>query len=161
MLLTLPPSRDTSSWLDKHSKQIGESLARLSETSQPISATAASIIKLSSVMSNFIGSGEKGAKNWFIYRFLDERTNCCAVEWNIHRRVLTQYGPLLRGSIILGFHGTRNGSDPIRMHLRPRLSFGGRHEIDFLPPVEQLETKERRVTLAIEPVESGATAASA
>jgi hypothetical protein len=153
MLLALQPSKDTSSWLDQHAKNIGEGLGKLAEIAQPINTMATNIIKVSSLMSNFIGSGEQGAKNWFIYRFLDEGRRCCAVEWNINLKVLKQYGPLLRGSIILTFHGTRKKNEPMRMLLRPRLGFGTDSDIAYVPPAEELE-KELPVELLLDPTEA-------
>ena len=107
------------------------------------------------VGSNFISSGEKDDKNWWIYRFLDAQKNCCVVEWNINHKVLEEYGPLLRGSIVLSFHGTSRSENgiPITMLLRPRLGFDRKASLNYLPPVEELDTDERRVALSITPIQ--------
>jgi hypothetical protein len=148
-LLGLQPSKDTASWVERNSEKLGESLAKLSNMTEPLSKIASSILKTSAVMSNFVTSSEKGAKNWFIYRFLDERRKCCAVEWNINRNVLHQYGPMLRGSILLAFHGSPKPTKPLTLLLRPRLNFG-KNLMDAQPPFEELETKDP-VALSINP----------
>jgi len=135
VLLTLQPSLEGSSLYDKYADKIGDSLSKLSEITQPFNQTAAGVFRLTAAMSNLISSGEKNDKKWFIYRFLDERKKCCAIEWNINRNVFENYGPLLRGSLILNFHGTKNaGSNgSIEMLLRPRLGFA-KYEIAYFPP---------------------------
>lgn len=148
-LLSLQPSRDTTSWFDRHFEKIGDSLVKLSEMAQPINHAAANILKVSSMMSSFISPGEGKAKNWFIYRFLDEGKACCAVEWNINKLVLQQVGSLLRGSIILTFHGTRNGTEPMTLLLRPRLNFS-KLPLNYIPAADEME-KEAPVSLLVEP----------
>src|SRR6266403_507639 len=111
-LLGLHPSLDTALWAERNAEKLTEGLAKLSNVTEPFSKIASNILKTSAVMSNFVTSDDKsknrfkrGQKNWFLYRFLDEKRRCCAVEWNISRNVMHQYGPLLRGSILLAFHG--------------------------------------------------------
>jgi hypothetical protein len=151
MLLTLQPSKDTTSWLERNADKLGDSLAKLADIASPVSGKAAGILKVSSLMSNFISSDQSGVRNWFLYRFLDETRNCCAIEWNIHRTVLEQYGPMLRGSIVLAFHGTPKNSKPIHLILRPRLCFSSRWELEHLPPLGQLEAGGK-VELTLNPV---------
>jgi hypothetical protein len=105
-------------------------------------------------MSNFISSDEKGTKNWFIYRFLDEKKKCCAIEWNIHHKVLEQYGTVLRGSLLLTFSGTKSDKGPITMLLRPRLGFDPDDALAFVPESEDLEN-DSPVMLSIDPVPPG------
>jgi hypothetical protein len=156
VLLTLQPSLEGSSLYDKYADKIGDSLAKISEITQPFNQTAAGVFRLTAVMSNLISSGEKNNKKWFIYRFLDEKKKCCAIEWNINRNVFENYGPLLRGSLILNFHGTKNtgSKGSIEMLLRPRLGFA-RPEIAYLPPESELEDKDP-VALTIAPIENSA-----
>jgi hypothetical protein len=149
-LLGLQPSRDLASWLERNADMVGKSLHEAADKASPMSTRAANILNASALMSNFIGSGERGAKHWFIYRCLDEKRKCAVVEWNIHRTVLEQYGPLLRGSLVLSFHGTWNRPKPITLLLRPRLGFSRASEIDYLPPEEELEG-ENPVALNIQP----------
>lgn len=150
-LLGLQPSKDTSSWVERNSERLGENLAKISNITEPFSKIASNILKTSAVMSSFVTSVDKGGqKSWFVYRFLDEKRKCCAVEWNINRSVLHQYGSVLRGSILLTFHGDTPPQDkPMTLLLRPRLNFGG-GPIDYLPPFEDLEAHDP-VALFIRP----------
>ena len=154
LVLALQPSKDTATWLDRYSEKLGDSLAKFSEAASPLSNTAAGIIKTSALLSNFISSDEKGQKNWFIYRFLDEKRKCVAVEWNISRNVVHGYGPLLRGSILLAFHGGGQPQKPLTLLLRPRIGLGkGGPALKFLPPWEELES-DNPVALSINPIAS-------
>jgi hypothetical protein len=150
LLLALQPSKDTSSWLERHAEKIGNSLSQLSDVTESFSKTASGILKASAIMSNFVSSDDNGQKNWFIYRFLDEKRKCPAVEWNIHRNVLHRHGSLLRGSILLAFHGNRKPDKPLTLLLRPRLCFG-KDSLNYLPEAKDLE-QENPVALSINPV---------
>ena len=161
-LLGLQPSLNTASWAERNAKKLSESLGKLSNVTEPFSKIASNILKTSAVMSNFVSSDDKGEgswfkrgrkKNWFLYRFLDEKRKCCAVEWNISRNVMHQYGPLLRGSILLAFHGNPKPQKPLVLLLRPRLNFG-ESAMDYVPPVKELEEKEP-VALSINPIRNG------
>jgi hypothetical protein len=149
-LLGLLPSKDTASDWEKMKNKLGDGLDKLSSITDPFSKIATTLLKTSSVVSNFVVSDEQGEKNWFLYRFLDEKRRCCAVEWNIHRTVLHQYGPVLRGSILLAFHGQARPAKPLTLLLRPRLNFG-EGTMDYLPRVEALESTNP-VALAIHPL---------
>lgn len=149
-LLGLSPSMNTASWLERNSDRIADSLARLSDIAEPFNKIASNVMRTSAVMSGFIASEAREKKNWFLYRFVDEKRRCCAVEWNISRDVVHQYGPLLRGSIVLAFHGGQQPSRPLTLLLRPRLRFSDR-SLDYQPPAEELEAEDP-VALSIYPV---------
>ena len=109
-LLGLQPSLNTASWAERNGEKLGESLAKLSNITEPFSKIASNILKTSAVMSNFVTSNDKsqnswfkrGQKNWFLYRFLDEKRKCCAVEWNISRNVPTSIRPPTAGLNLAG-----------------------------------------------------------
>jgi hypothetical protein len=149
-LLGLRPSRDTASWLEKNSEGLGSALREVASLAEPISKRAASVLNASALMSNFIASSDSKTKNWFIYRFLDEEKKCMGIEWNIHRTVLRQYGPLLRGSLVLSFHGALNEENRLKLLLRPRLGFRGKSTLDYLPDYQDLE-RDAPVLLEIAP----------
>lgn len=149
-LLGLQPSKDAASVFEKNISKLGESLDKLSSIAEPFSKIASNMLKTSAVVSNFITSDEKDQKNWFIYRFLDEKRACCAVEWNVSQNVLHQYGSVLRGSILLAFHGNPKPKKPLTLLLRPRLNFGKSHIMDYDPPAEELESNNP-VALSINP----------
>ena len=161
-LMGLLPSKDTRSIFEKNLPKLGNSLEKVSNIAGEYSGLAANLVKASAVVSNFVVSDDRGIerllglgrKNWFLYRFLDHTRKCCAVEWNISRNVLHQYGSALRGSILLAFHGKPKPGKPMKLLLRPRLHFGAwEYDMSYGPPEEQLE-QENPVELSINP-ESG------
>lgn len=163
-LLGLLPSKDTVSLFEKNQHKLGGSLDKLADLAGNVPGVAGGAatlaLKTSAVVSNFVVSQEggfkkwvgMGQKNWFLYRFLDERRKCCSVEWNISRNVLHQYGSALRGSILLAFHGSPKPEKPLKLLLRPRLNFG-HGAMNYDPPEDQLEDKDKKpVELEIKPL---------
>jgi hypothetical protein len=150
MLLGLQPSLHTPTWLERYGATLRETVRGGADIAQPYIPILPGAVKLG---SNFIPSGEHDQKNWWIYRFLDVERKCCVIEWNINHRVLEEYGPLLRGSVVLAFHGARRNGGGLNLLLHPRLGFDKRRgeEIQYLPPAEQLDTDETRVSLALRP----------
>lgn len=49
--------------------------------------------------SNILDSYTENQKNWFLYQFFDENLKSPTVEWRINKKVLREYGPLLRGTL--------------------------------------------------------------
>ncbi len=58
---------------------------------------------LAPLIANLIPSRE----NWWIYRCLDPLSHTLMIEWNITKKVLDEYGPAVRGVLIVMFHGER------------------------------------------------------
>jgi hypothetical protein len=150
VLLGLQPSLHTSSWWDRHADTVRDSVREAAKLAEPLVPVVPGIVQ---VASNYISSGDNHQKNWWMYRFFSTRRKCIVVEWNINHGVLVEYGPLLRGSIVLSFHGKRKGSNGINLILFPRLGFDkrGHQDINYLPPYEALE--DETVELLIEPKE--------
>jgi hypothetical protein len=138
VLAGLTPSLKTSSWFDDHADAIRESVRSVAELAKPYLPIVPGVVQGA---ANFIGSkGDADVKNWYMYRFFSGDQHCCAIEWNINKNVLIEYGPLLRGSIVLTFHGRAKVSGAgIRLLLRARLGFDQKNEINDLPPWEELE----------------------
>ena len=151
VILTLQPSKDSASFLESSGAKFAQTLAELAEVTSGFSKTATGIFKISAAFSSFAAATANPGTNWFLYRFLDAERQCCAIEWNIHRRVLEECGPLLRGSLVLMFHGARAKPGGIEMVLRPRLGFDPDDPIGYLPPPGDLEG-QNLVALQIEPV---------
>jgi hypothetical protein len=157
-LMGLLPSKDTASTFEKNLPKLGNSLEKISTIAGKYSGLAANLVQASAVVSNFVVSDDRGIKrlvglgqkNWFLYRFLDHERRCCAVEWNISRNVLHQYGSALRGSILLAFHGKPKTGKPLKLLLRPRVNFG-KGVMTYDPPEKQLEDTDK-VELLIHPL---------
>ena len=103
--------------------------------------------------SNLLESYSDNRKNWFLYQFLDETRKCPVVEWRINKTVLQEYGPLLRGSLFLIFHGKSSPRQGIRITLRPQIRYCSASDIDFITPTDHLAA-EKQVFLDIEPTEA-------
>lgn len=155
-LVALHPSKESKSWIETHRDQLarvltdGAALATQAGTAFPtataITSAVGAILQTASVLTNFISSGEGANKNWYIYRFLDAEEKCCAVEWKINRNVLEEYGPLLRGSILIAFHGATSDNPAgkeFTITLRPGLGFSEDDLLQHVRPTMALDRKEQ------------------
>jgi hypothetical protein len=61
--------------------------------------------------------------------------------------VLQSFGPLLRGSIVLAFHGEPKEGKEIVLLLRPRLGFDEKNITNYQPPDGELQS----VALTLKP----------
>ena len=152
-LNVLPPSRDTETWWQKNKGGVIDVVKAGAKTAQEV--YPGMITKTFAALSNSLDARGKWRKtNWFIYQFLDSTTQGCAVEWRINREILNQYGPLLRGSLVLAFHGGENGGTRdqkgVCLELRPQLGFNRRDELSRVTPTSKL-AQDQRVTLKILP----------
>jgi len=138
LLHGLLPSRNSRSFLEMHAKQLATTLGNLAGA--PALPTSIGIgLRATAGLSSLISSEEGHSKNWFLYRFLDPVDRCAAVEWHINKTVLMEYGPLLRGSLTLAFHGgtpSSRPSDPLPLTitLRPHLGFVEGDQLKHLAP---------------------------
>src|SRR5579859_2814242 len=68
-LMALNPSRDTRSWIESHAEPLGKSLVEAANVTEAVAGSGlvgtslGAVLKASSVLSNFIGSGEGKKKN--------------------------------------------------------------------------------------------------
>jgi len=66
--------------------------------------------------------------------------------------VLHQYGSVLRGSLLLALHETPKANTPLKLVLRPRISFGAAEfDMAYDPPEMELEDHDP-VELSVKPV---------
>ena len=133
----LQPSKNTKSWLECHSKQLAETLVSVAGATESIlPSKVGAVLRTSAAISNFVNSDSASGKNWHIYRYLDIEKRCSAVEWNIHKTVLDEFGPLLRGSLILTFHGERakDSDKAVSIEMRAGLGFFPEDEICYVQP---------------------------
>ncbi|MFZ0771272.1 MAG: hypothetical protein WCA49_25365 [Candidatus Sulfotelmatobacter sp.] len=156
-LNVLPPSRDTQTWLHKHRSGVIDFVKAGAKTAEEI--YPGMITKAFSALSNSLDARGKWRRtNWFIYQFLDSDSQACAVEWLINKKVLKQYGALLRGSLVMAFHGAAKAGTTkqkcIRIVLRPQLGFNPEDELSRVSPTQELKDAEK-VQLEILPGVSG------
>jgi hypothetical protein len=127
-LSVLPPSRDTETWWETNRDAITDLVkkgtASVADFAQGVPVLGPTT-KAVAALSGSLASKRKGKTNWCIYQYLDEMHQ--AVEWRIKKEVLDEYGPLLRGSLVLAYHGsTPDGATEragIRLQMRPILNF--------------------------------------
>ena len=137
-LLCLNPSKNTASWFEKNREGFNNSLKTLANTTKDYSKIASDVFNVANVLTNFIASDDNG-KNWYLYKFLDSERNNFAIEWHINKRVLEQYGPMLQGSLVVNFHGSRNQAQKLRLCIRPSISFNEKEELCYVSPYESIK----------------------
>jgi hypothetical protein len=124
-LLALHPSRNTTSWIEDNA---GEALQAASALAS-LGGSAIPGLALGAQFLNAIPSGTRQRRwlfwrrrHWYLYRYFDVLLDCPGVEWVVSKNVMRQYGPMLRGSLALAFHGEPavTGS-PATMYLRAGL----------------------------------------
>jgi len=163
-LNVLPPSRDTSTWSERNP----DTTAEIAKGTVDLAAGVAgvpivgTVTKVAAALSNSLTSRSRWKTNWFIYQYVDEVNQ--AVEWHIKRNVLDEYGPLLRGSLMLAFHGgirdSSAGAGGIGLRLRPLLAFqrGFRHiryfrdDLTRVNPMAEIDD-QKQIELCISPGE--------
>lgn len=80
-------------------------------------------------------------KHWSMYRFLDPTTRLPAIEWKILPKALEEGGPLLRGSVHLGFHGCMENlttAPKVEVMLRAGIRFRGSSWLQYSRPCSDL-----------------------
>lgn len=152
-LSTLHPSRNTKSLWELAFQNIPKTAANMSEiAASTLPARTAALDYVSSglmLTSNILESYTNNKKNWFLYQFLDERLKCPVVEWRINKRVLIEYGPLLRGTLFLAFYGSiQSDTKPVRVQLRPQIHYCTESDITFITPTNKLD-KDKQVFIEV------------
>lgn len=158
-LNVLPPSRDTSTWFERHPDIIAQLTKRAGGLAEAAGIPfIGSATKLMADLSNSLVSRSNGKTNWYIYQYVDHVDQ--AVEWRIKRDVLDEFGPLLRGSLLLAFHGgVQDGTAEtggIRLRLKPLLAFQ-RAEHDSADDLKRVSPMavikdEKQIELGLSPV---------
>jgi hypothetical protein len=132
-LHALYPSRHTESSVERF-KALLSNLGKASDDlANLIHPALGKGMKVAALLSNSIASQERDKKNWFMYRYVDDNNHgSCGIEWRINKRVLQEYGPLLRGSLLLAFHG-ESTPDPRQLQIlfRPQLAFQNAVDLAF------------------------------
>lgn len=134
-LSALHPSRNTGWDWSKLSRLAADATHVGAKACPPLDYVSDALM----LTSNLLESDTGGQKNWFLYQFFDENLKCPAVEWRVNKQVLREYGPLLRGSLFLAFHGSAESSPGrVRLMLRPQIRYCEEGDINFLVPTSRL-----------------------
>jgi len=150
-LSVLHPSRNTKSFWELAWPKIPRAAADLAKTLEAVLPPAKLLEGGLTLASNVLESQVENKKNWFLYQFLDEKRKCPTVEWRIHKDVLQEYGPLLRGSLFLAFHGAPGPeTGKLRILLRPQIKYYPKDDICFIIPTDAL-TDAQQVAIEVQP----------
>jgi hypothetical protein len=75
------------------------------------------------------------------------------VEWRINKRVLIEYGPLIRGTLFLAFHNSaKSKPGKVRITLRPQIRYMRKDEISYIVPTNKIDL-DKQVFLDVRPTE--------
>ncbi len=141
-LNALPPSRNTESWWQKNREPFVKLITATGDVAGVLNPTAGKITKKIAAMANSLESQERDQTNWFVYQFLDQLRGAPGVEWRIDTSVMKRHGPLLRGSLVLAFHGraTPGSAEPgISLEFRPMLRYDENDLAFFAPDLPAAE----------------------
>ncbi|HLJ88538.1 MAG TPA: hypothetical protein VKZ53_17085 [Candidatus Angelobacter sp.] len=151
ILGTLHPSRNTKSLWE-------QALPLVPKTAAEMAKIGASVLPLLNYVSsgltlgsNVLASYTDNQKNWFLYQFLDEDQKCPVVEWRINKKVLVEYGPLIRGTLFLAFHNSvKSNPGTLRILLRPQIRYCQEDEICYIVPTKDL-SPDNQIAIDISP----------
>jgi hypothetical protein len=150
-LSVLYPSRNRQTFREDFLKAVTKTGSKASEAGGQILPALKFLQAGFDVGENFLESSTGKKKNWFLYQFLDENYRCPAVEWRISKRVLTEFGSLLRGSVHLAFHdGDNSGVDPLRLTFRPQIRYSP-GDLEYIVPTNALGSKDKQVFIDVKP----------
>jgi hypothetical protein len=140
VLTTLRPSRNFRSFLEQILPTFLKGTAGMAkigaQTLPPLDYLSSGL----TLGSNVLESRSRGRKNWFLYQFLDEKLKSPVVEWRIYRKVLKEYGPLIRGSLYLAFpKPLKPNAGRLRILLRPQIHYYKDDEICYIIPTNKMQ----------------------
>ena len=153
ILSTMHPSKNTKSIWEQMLPMLPETasgMAKIGASALPILNYVSSGLMLG---SNVLASRADNKQNWFLYQFLDEKLKCPVVEWRISRKVLIEYGPLIRGTLFLAFQGPVNSeSGAVQILLRPQIRYCKKDELAYIIPTKEMGD-DKQVLIDVRPIE--------
>jgi hypothetical protein len=154
ILSTLHPSRNTKSIWEQALPMVPKTAAEMAKTGASVFPLLNYISSGLMLGSNVLASYTDNQKNWFLYQFLDEKQKCPVIEWRINKKVLVEYGPLIRGSLFLAFHDSaKSKSGTMRILLRPQIRYSQKaDDLSYIIPTNEISA-DNQVFIDIRPVE--------
>ena len=149
-LSALNPARSTQTFQERLLPALTKTGAKTSALSSDFLPAMKYLAAGFDVGSNLLESYSGKEKNWFLYQFLDSERCCPVVEWRINKRVFQEYGPLLRGTLFLSFHGDYHTSTALRLKLRPQICYVKTNSLDFIIPTDALPD-DKQVSIEVKP----------
>jgi hypothetical protein len=140
ILSTLHPSKNTKSVWEQALPMVPKTaaeMAKIGASALPLLSYVSSGLMLG---SNVLASYTGNEKNWFLYQFVDEQQKCPVVEWRINRKVLSEYGPMIRGTLFLAFQNSAKcQSGTVRILFRPQIRYHPTDELCYIVPTNKLK----------------------
>jgi hypothetical protein len=153
ILNTLHPSRNTKSIWEQALPLVPKTAAEVAKTGAPVFPLLDYFSSGLTLGSNVLASYTDNKKNWFLYQFFDEKEKCPVVEWRINKKVLVEYGPLIRGTLFLAFHRSVSAKPgAVRIILRPQIRYCRQDEICFIVPTREISPDDQ-VFIDVRPAE--------
>jgi len=150
ILSTLHPSRNTKSIWDYALPMAPRTAAEMAKTGATVVPALEFLSSGLMLGSNVLESYTGDQKNWFLYQFFDEKQGCPVVEWRINKKVLVEYGPLLRGSLFLSFHSPAPGAGVVQILLRPQIRYCETDDLSYIIPTDSIAA-DAQVILEVRP----------
>ena len=144
ILSTLHPSKNTKSLWEQTLPMVPKTAAEIAKTGAPALPLLNYLSSGLMFGSNLLASHTDNRKNWFLYQFLDEKLQCPVVEWRIAKKVLIEYGPLIRGTLFLAFQNPAKSKDSaVRILLRPQIRYCKTDDICYIIPTQKLSAEDQ------------------
>jgi hypothetical protein len=143
-LSTLHPSRNTKSVWEQALPMIPKAAAEMAQTGASALPMLNYLSRGLMLGSNVLASYTDNKRNWFLYQFFDEKMQCPVVEWRISKKVLIEYGPLIRGTLFLAFRNpSRSKGSALHMLLRPQIRYCKADDICYIIPTQKLAPNDQ------------------
>jgi hypothetical protein len=134
-LSTLHPSKNTKSIWEQALPMLPKTAAEMAKVGTSALPAMNYLSNALMLGSNVLASYTDNRKNWFLYQFFDEKLKCPVVEWQITKKVLIEYGPLIRGTLFLAFQNPAKSKDHmVRIQLRPQIRYCKTDDICYIIP---------------------------
>jgi hypothetical protein len=150
-LSALHPSRNTKSVVERVLPTLLEGAAGMAKIGADAFAPLNYLSSGLTLGSNLLASSTGDKPNWFLYQFFDEQQRCPVVEWRINKTVLMEFGPLIRGTLLLAFQEpAESNSGAVQILLRPQIRYCPNDAICFIIPTNKMEPEDQ-VFLEVHP----------
>lgn len=151
-LSTMHPSRNTKSMWEQMLPMLPKTAAEMAKIGAPALPLLNYVSSGLTLGSSLLASRTDHETNWYLYQFLDEKLMCPVVEWRISKKVLIEYGPLIRGTLFLAFQAP-GGSEAsaVQILLRPQIRYSNEDDLAYIIPTKGM-ADDKQVYLDVRPI---------
>jgi hypothetical protein len=159
VLSTLHPSRDTKGFVEQYLPTIMKGASGMAKIGAKAFAPLNYLSSGLALGSNLLASSTGDKQNWFLYQFFDEKQQCPVVEWRINKTVLREFGPLIRGTLLLAFQTpAESNHGSVQVLLRPQIRYYPYDAICYIIPTNGLKPEDQ-VFIEVHPMTDKAPSA--